>query len=171
MDTHCRSSLKNYRCVKNSEHNTSPNHPGWVGDGKIRAAVSHRVTLWLWLLAWPGLALLVLPLFLVGPLLGCGSLEQRPRRGDGPWCLVSWSLPSLGTTAKCQAAQGEPAPPCPSQPLLQGTFLLLGPPRITKFQSQPEAGPRCPELRIRGLHTCLFHVSTLFLLKPWRPQC
>ena len=104
MDTHCRSSLKNYTCVKNSEHNTSPNHPGWVGDGKIRAAVSHRVTLWLWLLAWPGLALLVLPLFLVGPLLGCGSLEQRPRRGDGPWCLVSWSLPSLGTTAKCQAA-------------------------------------------------------------------
>ena len=88
------------------------------------------------------------------------------------WPLVSGEMePPISGHYCARLLSGEPAPPCPSQPLLQGTFLLTEPPRITKFQSKPKAGPCCPELRLHGLHTCLFHVSTLFLLKPWRPQC
>lgn len=40
-----------------------------------------------------------------GAAPGLWFLEQRPRRGNGPLCLVRRNLPSLGTTVRCQAAE------------------------------------------------------------------
>lgn len=103
-----------------------------------------------------GLATLVPALFLA-------VLWSRPRRGSGPWCLSEMEPPSLGTNVSYQAAQvGSQHHPLSISTSTPGGLSPAGPPRITKFQSIPGAGPA----RIMLCHLCVSHAS-----QAWRPQC